>query len=54
MKALDEVTAISSRAFGTAAHDGSALAGCLPWAVACPLAAILAVLGLRPRLAEFR
>ncbi|MEU7121758.1 hypothetical protein [Streptomyces zaomyceticus] len=56
MKALDEVTAINSRAFGTAVDDGrDALTGRLPWAVAGLIAAaILAALGLRPRLAEFR
>ncbi|MGW1927726.1 hypothetical protein [Streptomyces sp. NPDC001919] len=56
MNALDEVTAINSRAFDTAADDGrDALTGRLPWAVAGLIAAaILAALGLRPRLAEFR
>ncbi|MGW8765075.1 hypothetical protein ACWGN5_21485 [Streptomyces sp. NPDC055815] len=56
MKALDEVTAVNSRAFDAAADDGrNALTGRLPWAVGGLLAAAaLAALGLRPRLAEFR
>ncbi|GEB55539.1 hypothetical protein [Streptomyces gardneri] len=56
MKALDEVTAVNGRAFDTAADDGrDTLTGRLPWAIACLLAAaVLAALGLRPRLAEFR
>ncbi|MFD0149999.1 hypothetical protein ACWGQ4_29480 [Streptomyces sp. NPDC055721] len=56
LKALDEVTAINSRGFDTAADDGrDALTGRLPWAVAGLLAtAVLAALGLRPRIAEFR
>ncbi|WP_369147877.1 hypothetical protein [Streptomyces sp. R44] len=56
MKALDEVTAVNSRAFDAAADDGrDALTGRLPWAVGGLLAAAaLAALGLRPRLAEFR
>ncbi|MFF0437426.1 hypothetical protein ACFYU9_35030 [Streptomyces sp. NPDC004327] len=56
MKALDDVTAINSRAFDTAADDGrNKLTGRLPRAVAGLIAAaVLAALGLRPRLAEFR
>ncbi|MFB6839648.1 hypothetical protein [Streptomyces sp. NPDC056361] len=56
MQALDEVTAINSRAFDAAAGDGrNELTGRLPRAVAGLLvAAVLAALGLRPRLAEFR
>ncbi|MCX4671172.1 hypothetical protein OG453_31585 [Streptomyces sp. NBC_01381] len=56
MTALDEVTGINRGAFDTAADDGrDAVTGLLPWAVAALLAAVvLATLGLRPRLAEFR
>ncbi|MEU6170209.1 hypothetical protein [Streptomyces tanashiensis] len=56
MQALDEVTTINSGAFDSAAEDGRReLTGRLPWAVAALIvAAVLAALGLRPRLAEFR
>ncbi|MFJ6353241.1 hypothetical protein ACIQKB_27855 [Streptomyces sp. NPDC092046] len=56
MKALDDVTGINQAAFDGAVRDGRDTAtGLLPWAVGALLAAgVLTVLGLRPRLAEFR
>ncbi|MBT2481375.1 hypothetical protein [Streptomyces sp. ISL-94] len=56
MKALDQVTAINQRHFDLAVHEGrGALGTFAPVAgVALLLAAGLTVLGLRPRLAEFR
>ncbi|WP_426404896.1 hypothetical protein ACN9M0_35190 [Streptomyces sp. R-07] len=56
MKALDDVTGINQAAFDRAVRDGrDAEADRLPWAVGALLAAgVLVVLGLRPRLAEFR
>ncbi|MEU6975465.1 hypothetical protein [Streptomyces sp. NPDC046371] len=55
-KALDDVTGINQAAFDGAVRDGRDTAtGLLPWAVGALLAAgVLTVLGLRPRLAEFR
>ncbi|MER5202168.1 hypothetical protein [Streptomyces sp. NPDC002825] len=56
MSALDEVTEINRSAFAQAARDGEgAVTGLLPWAgVALLASAVFTVLGLRPRLAEFR
>ncbi|MEV8018049.1 hypothetical protein AB0O76_17260 [Streptomyces sp. NPDC086554] len=56
MKELDQVTDINRAHFAQAVRDGrGALTGLLPAAgVALVLAALLTVLGLRPRLAEYR
>ncbi|MER7949762.1 hypothetical protein ABTY59_20475 [Streptomyces sp. NPDC096079] len=56
MKALDDVTTINQTAFDNAVRDGRASdTGLLSWVVGALLAAgLLTVLGLRPRLAEFR
>ncbi|MEW9336354.1 hypothetical protein [Streptomyces tanashiensis] len=56
MKALDDVTGINQAAFDGAVRNGRDTAtGRLPWVLGALLAAgVLTVLGLRPRLAEFR
>ncbi|MCD9872903.1 hypothetical protein [Streptomyces guryensis] len=56
MAALDKVAGINRAHFASSAEDGrSAVNGLLPWACGLLCAAmVLAALGLRPRLAEFR
>ncbi|MGW1169060.1 hypothetical protein [Streptomyces sp. NPDC002550] len=56
MAALDQVTDINRAHFTSSVRDGRAMvSGLLPWAGASlAAAALLSLLGLRPRLAEFR
>ncbi|MGW7367278.1 hypothetical protein ACWGI8_28590 [Streptomyces sp. NPDC054841] len=56
MEALDQVTGINRDAFDGAVREGrGAVRVLMPWAVSALLAAgVLTVLGLRPRLSEFR
>ena len=56
MAALDQVTDINREHFAASVREGrSAVSDLLPWAGGLLLGAVLlTVLGLRPRLAEFR
>ncbi|MCL8015203.1 hypothetical protein [Streptomyces sp. AS02] len=56
MPAFDQLIAINRGHFAVSVADGrSTVTGLLPWTCGALLAAlVLTVLGLRPRLAEFR